>query len=180
MGDRATAVQFYHTGIEAASDRSKPEFLQHAFQQFSSAMYMDPTFATAAYQCGNNGSDLGHLHAAIACWSRALECEMPDTGPQGDSNAARAKVLCNLGWRLESIGQTMEALDVSEQAVKLDPNLAFAWLNLSIIQGRLGFTEKAVKSARLAYAIDPTNSSVEMGLAFALLFNRNLAEGFKH
>lgn len=143
-------------------------------------MYADPTFATAAYQCGNNGSDLGHLHAAIACWRRALECEMPDTGPQNDTNAARAKVLCNLGWRLESLGQTLEALDVSQQATKLDPNLAFAWLNLSIIQGRLGFTEQAVKSARLAYALDPTNSAVEMGLAFALLFNRNLAEGFKH
>jgi hypothetical protein len=180
MGDRKTAEQFYNAGVTSAADRSKPEFLQHSFQMFCSAVYADPTFGTALYQAGNNGSDLGHLHAAIACWRRALECEMPDTGPQGDSEAARAKVLCNLGWRLESIGQTMEALEVSERAVKLDPNLAFAWLNLSIIQGRLGFTEKAVKSARLAYALDPTNSAVEMGLAFALLFNRNLAEGFKH
>ena len=180
MGDRKAAEQFYNCGVDSASDRSKPEFLQHAFQQFQSACYADPTFGTGWYQCGNNGSDLGHLHAAIACWRRALECEMPNTGPQNDTNAARAKVLCNLGWRLESIGKTLEALNVSEQAVKLDPNLAFAWLNLSIIQGRLGLTEKAVKSAKLAYSLDPTNSSVEMGLAFALLFNRNLAEGFKH
>ena len=180
MGDRATAIQFYNTGVTSASDRSKPEFLQHAFQQFSSAMYMDPTFATAAYQCGNNGSDLGHLSAAIACWRRALECEMPDTAPQDNTDASRAKVLCNLGWRLESIGKTLEALDVSQEAVSLDPELSFAWLNLSIIQGRLGLTDLAVTSARKAFALKPNDATVEMGLAFALLFNRNLAEGFKH
>lgn len=179
MGDRATAIQFYNNGAAAASDRSAPEYLQHAFQIFSSAMYADPTFATAAYQCGNNASDLGHHPAAIACWRRALECEMPDSGDAG-SDAARSKVLCNLGWRLESTGKTLEALDASMQAVELDPKLAFAWLNLSIIQGRLGLTEKSVQSARTAFELSPKDATVEMGLAFALLFNRNLAEGFKH
>lgn len=180
MGDRATAVQFYNKGVASASDRTKPEYLQHAYQMFCSAIYADPTFATAAYQAGNNGSDMQHLPAAVACWRRALECEMPDTGPQNDTNAARAKVLCNLGWRLESLGKTMEALDMSLQAVELDPNLSFGWLNLSIVQTRLGLTTKAVESARRAFALSPTDATVEMGLAFALLFNRNLAEGFKH
>lgn len=180
MGDRATAEQFFNNGVLTVNDKSRPEYLQHAFQMFSSAMYADPTWATSAYQCGNNASDLKHLHAAIACWRRALECEMPDTGAQADTNAARAKVLCNLGWRLESLGRTMEALDATEQAAGLDPKLAFAWLNLSIIQTRLGMTEKAVRSARTAYELMPEDATVEMGLAFALLFNRNLAEGFKH
>ena len=180
MGDRETALQFYNQGVASAADRSAPEYLQHAFHMFCSAVYADPTFATGWYQAGNNGSDLGHHHAAIACWRRALECEMPDTGEQSDSNAARAKVMCNLGWRLESIGQTLEALDASVQATELDPNLSFAWLNLSIVQTRLGLTGKAVESARKAHELAPTDATVEMGLAFALLFNRNLAEGFKH
>lgn len=179
MGDRATAIQFYNNGAAAASDRSAPEYLQHAYQMFCSACYADPTFATALYQAGNNSSDLGHHPAAIACWRRALECEMPDTGDVG-SDAARAKVLCNLGWRLESTGKTLEALEASVAATELDPKLSFAWLNLSIIQGRLGFTEKSVQSARRAFELSPEDSTVEMGLAFALLFNRNLAEGFKH
>ena len=74
MADRKTAEMFFNNGAMAAQDRSKPEFMQHAFQQFSSAMHADPTWATAAYQVGNNASDLGHHHAAIAAWRRALEC----------------------------------------------------------------------------------------------------------
>lgn len=180
MGDRATAVQFYNAGVTSVADKSAPEYLQHGFQMFCSAVYADPTFATGWYQAGNNGSDLNHFHAAIACWRRALDCEMPDIGPQADTNAARSKVLCNLGWRLSSIGQTLEALTLSEQATTLDPNLPFAWLNLSIIQTQLGLTSKAAQSARKAFELTPADATVETGLALALLFNRELAEGFKH
>lgn len=179
MGDRKTAEQFFNNGVTAANDKSRPEYLQHAFQMFASAMAADPTWATAAYQCGNNASDLMMLPAAIACWRRALECEMPDVNDV-HQEASRAKVLCNLGWRLESVGQTEEAFNATIEAVRLDPKLAFAWLNLSIIQGRLGHTAESVRAARIAFELSPTNSTVEMGLAFALLFNRNLAEGFRH
>lgn len=178
MGDREHAQLLYNNGAQVVNDKSRPEYLQHAYQQFTSACYADPTWATAFYQAGNNASDLKHLHASIACWRRAAECKMPDHADTTD--ATRAKVYCNLGWRLETVGRTLEALDYTEQAVKLDPNLAFAWLNLSIIQGRLGLTDKSVKSARLAHSLAPEDSTIEMGLAFALLFNRNLAEGFKH
>jgi len=142
-------------------------------------MHADPTWATAAYQCGNNASDLMMLPAAIACWRRALECAMPNV-TDVHQEASRAKVLTNLGWRLESVGQTLAALEASLEATTLDPKLAFAWLNLSIIQGRLGLTAKSVESARKAFDLSPEDSTVEMGLAFALLFNRNLSEGFKH
>ena len=180
MADRETAIKFFNQAAASVGDRSKPEYLQHGYQLFCSAMHADPTWATASYQAGNNASDLNHLHAAIACWRRALECEMPDTGTQESTEAARAKVLCNIGWRLESLGQTLDALDYTEQAVGLDPALSFGWLNLSIIQTRLGLTDKAVRSARTAFELRPNDATVEMGLAFALLFNRNLAEGFKH
>lgn len=180
MGDRATALQFFNQAAETVNDKSKPEYLQHGFQLFSSAVYADPTFATGFYQAGNNGSDLQHLHAAVACWRRALECEMPDILPAETTDASRAKVLANLGWRLESIGHTAEALKVTQEAAALDPNLAFAWLNMSIVQVRLGQTAEGVVSARKAFALAPDNATIEVGLAFALLFNRNLAEGFKH
>jgi len=180
MGDRATAQMFFNNGAQSANDKTHPEYLQHAYQQFCSAVYADPTWATAAYQAGNNASDLKHYHAAVACWRRALECEMPDVNDHSITDAARAKVLCNLGWRLETVGQTKEALKCSLEATALDPKLAFAWLNLSIVQGRLGATQESVNSARKAFELSPQDSTIEMGLAFALLFNRNLAEGFKH
>ena len=180
MGDRALATTLFNQAAKSVNDRSAPEYLQHAYQLYCSAVYADPTFATGFYQAGNNGSDLNHLHAAVACWRRALECDMPIVLPSETTDASRAKVLCNLGWRLESIGQTQEALKVTQEAVALDPNLAFAWLNLSIVQVRLGQTAKGVESARLAYALSPEDATIEVGLSFALLFNRNLAEGFKH
>ena len=180
MGDRATAIQFFNTAVASSKDKSAPEYLQHAYQMFASAMYADPTFATAAYQAGNNASDLHQMYAAIACWRRALECEMPDVLPSESQEASRAKVLCNIGWRLESAGLTSEGLAATEEAVKIDPSLAFAWLNLSIIQARIGKMEEAVKSARKAFELKPNDATVELGLAFALLFNRNLVEGFKH
>ena len=180
MGDRVTATQFFNNGAQSANDKTHPEYLQHAYQQFCSAVYADPTWATALYQAGNNASDLKHYHAAVACWRRALECEMPDVNDHSITDAARAKVLCNLGWRLETVGQTREALKCSLEATALDPKLAFAWLNLSIVQGRLGATQESANSARKAFELTPQDSTVEMGLAFALLFNRNLKEGFKH
>lgn len=180
VGDRRTAEQFFNNGVTAANDKAHAEYLQHAFQMFSSACYADPTWGTAFYQTGNNCSDLQKLHSAIACWRRALECEMPDTGPQGSTEAARAKVMCNLGWRLESVGRTHEALKYTLAAVQIDPKLAFAWLNLSIVETRLGHLDLAVEAARKAYALMPDDATVEMGLAFALMFRRDLAEGFKH
>lgn len=180
MGDRRTAEMLFNQAVTSANDRSKPEYLQHAFQLFCSSVYSDPTWATALYQAGNNASDLNHLPVAVACWRRALECKMPLTNGHNETEASLGKVLCNLGWRLESVGETDEALVLSERAVELDPQLAFAWLNLSIVQTRLGRLAEAVESARKAHALSPENATIEMGLAFALLFNRQLADGFKH
>lgn len=180
MGDRAAAQLLFNQAASVVNDRSRPEFLQHAFQLFCSAVYTDPTWATALYQAGNNGSDLQHLDVAIACWRRALECELPDVNDNASTDASRAKVCCNLGWRLECMGRTEEALEFTERAIKLDPNLSFAWLNKSIVLGRIGRTQESVDCARKAHALSPEDSTIEMGLAFALLFNRNLAEGFKH
>lgn len=178
MGDRNTAIRFFNNAAAAIQDKSAPEYLQHGYQLFSSAMNADPTWADAAYQCGNNSSDLGHLHSAIACWRRALECEIP--GSADFAEVSRAKVLCNLGWRLECVGQTKEAYELAKQAVKLDPALSLAWVNLSIVETRLGYCEQAIASAKKAFSLAPADATVEMALAFALLFNRRLAEGFKH
>ena len=180
MGDRVTAEVFFRQAAETVADKSRPEFLTHSYQLFSSAMYADPTYAQASYQAGNNASDLNHPQAAIACWRRALECEMPDATPDESTDVSRAKVYCNLAWRLETIGRTEEAFFYGKKAVALDPHLAFAWLNLSVIQGRMNLTKEAVASARKAHKLRPDHSTAEMALAFALLFDRQLAEGFKH
>src|ERR1700675_1870430 len=129
MGDREHSSQLYNAGVTAINAKDNPEHLANAYQMFSAAVYADPTYGLAVYQAGNNASDLNQLPAAIACYRRALECE----NTQEDT----AKILCNLGWRLHSLGQTQEALACSLKAVELDPALVFPWLNLSLIYGLL-------------------------------------------
>ena len=172
MGDRASAVQFYNQAVTAAQDSSNPNHLQIAYQLFSSACMTDPTLGQAFYQSGNNNSDLNCLHAAIANWRRALQCEMTDE--------ERAKALVNLGWRLHSLGREQEALEASRAAIALQPNLALAWLNLSLIYGIMDDDIQSVLAARRAFELDPSDVHNEIALAFALLFAGSYQEGFKH
>lgn len=172
MGDRSHAAQLYNAGVAAINAHDNPQRLQHAFQCFVSACYADPLFGQALYQAGNNASDLNQLQTAIACYRRALECET--------TKEERAKIHCNLGWRLHSLGYTDEAFKHSMVAIELEPQLVYGWLNLSLIYGMLGKPDQGVVAARKAFDLAPTDPVVEMALAFALLFNHEFAEGLKH
>ncbi len=171
MGDRQHAIDLYNVGVTAANDKSHPGNLQHAYASHVSSVYADPTFGLGWYALGNDNSDLNHLHASVACWRRALECEMTDID--------RAKVLCNLSWRLHCLNQSEEAYRRAEQAIALDPMFELAWLCLSQIQQTWCDTKLAVKFARKALALNPNSSECKFNLAFALLFDRQFAEGFK-
>ena len=172
MGDRSAAINFYNTAVASANDKTYPENLSHSYQLFVSSCYADPTFGVAFYQTGNNNSELGHLPAAIACWRRALQCEMTDL--------EKAKVLSNLSWRLHTTGEIDEAVPLAFEATRLDPTLSHAWLNLALLHETMDDSEKAVEFARKAFDLDPTDSMMEMALSFALMFNRQFAEGLRH
>lgn len=171
MGDRKTATEFYNAAVTAANDKSQPSYLAHAYSMFSSACMVDPTFGSAFYQAGNNNSDLELLPAAVACWRRALQCDITDD--------ERGKLLVNMGWRLHSLGRTEEALRVTLKALKLNDKLALGWLNLSMIKGIMDDAKGSVKAARQAFETDPNDLHTHIALAFALLFDGQYAEGFK-
>lgn len=172
MGDRTTAIALYNQGVSAINDRSNPDYLKHAYQLFSSACLADPTYHHAFYQAGNNNSDLGLHDAAIACWRLALGCSPPSED--------EAKIKTNLGWRLFGRGELDEAMELSQVAAELDPKLVYAWVNLSLMHGINDQDVTSIECARKAFALDPNDPTVEMGLAFALLHGRRLREGFKH
>lgn len=191
MADRSSAIAFYNQGVGAVSDGSNPNRLAHAYQLFSSACLADTTWWEAWYQIGNTNSDMNLYPAAIACWRQALLCEM--------TTHERAKVLCNLGWRLHCLGQTEEAFACSTSAIELDPTVIYAWINLSLIHGIMGNSEQSVHFARQAFQLDQARASsraftpddpsvpadhidpiVEMALAFSLLFDGQYAKGFRH
>jgi tetratricopeptide (TPR) repeat protein len=174
VGNRAHAEQLHASAREAMADPNRSQALvDHAFASCCSACFADPTWWNAFYHQGNHEGDRGCHPAAIAHYRQALACDIPDARD-------RAKVLCNLGWRLHQVGQTEEAYDASRQAIEIDPELVYAWVNLSQICGTLGRPAEGVAAGQRAFALSPAEPTVELALAFALLFNHSFAAGLKH
>lgn len=179
MGNRESAIALFNAGVSASQDKGHSLAIMHAYNCFSSAVYADPTWWQAPYQAGNNAFDLAKTQGrsfftvGVACQRRALEAGPPP--------AERAKVLCNLGMLLYETGELEEAFSVSAEAAKLDPSLVSAWQNLSCIVGLWNRPQDAVNYARIALekSSDAERTLSEALLSFALLFNRNLAEGYK-
>lgn len=171
MGDRVAAQRLIAQAEESVKANTQATN-DHAYQLASSAAFADPTWGEGFYKNGNIACDLNKPEAAIACYRRALECEME---PE-----MKGMTLSNLGWQLHLIGKTREAHDILMQAVDVAPKLALPWLHLSTVHGTLDQTETAVSCARKLVELSPPGDALaEFGLSFALLFNRQFKEGLK-
>lgn len=173
MGNREAAQQFYSAGEQAAANnRNNSAGLTQAYANFVAAAYADPTWGQAHYAVGNNAADLGMHDAAIAAYRRSLECEHT---PQ---NAAR--VHCNIGWQLHIVGKTQEAFEHLSKSTDLDPTIPMAWCNLSMVHYTMNQTETAVSCAMKADELMPDDPTMQVNLAFALMHNRQFAEGLRY
>jgi hypothetical protein len=172
VGNRPEAIKFYNAAIEAHNDGTKnPNHLTSAYQLFSSACLMDPTFFEAWFQSGNNNSNLERYDAAIANWRCALECA--STLPE------RAMALVNLGWRLHSLGKTQEAFEATMAGLEADPTLHLGYVNLSMINGLFNNKQAMLDAAHKAYEMHPEDLNAQVSVAFANLYNGNYAEGLR-
>lgn len=160
---REEAVHFFNTALKV--QRQDPG---HAYRLFTSSVMVDQCFTEGWVAVSNANGDMGLLPASVAACRRALEC---------DPSNISARI--NLGQRLYHMGKMDEARLHTELALSVEPENAFAWCNLSIIQTSDGFTEEAVVSARRAFELSPSPIH-EFALAMALLNNEQWAEGFKH
>jgi hypothetical protein len=170
MGDRATALKFFNRAVDALNDKSNPNHASHSYQLFTSACLVDPSFGKGWFQNGNNTGDMNWLHSAIGYYRRAL-CGDVD-------KEERVKTLSNLSWRLHQIGEIEEALATARECVELDPLFAYGWVNLSVAEGKNRLASLA--AARKALELSPDDETCKFQIAFALLHNRNLQEGFKY
>lgn len=170
MGDRATAIQFFNQAVAAINDKSNVTNATTAYQLFVSACLVDPTYWNALYQLGNNNFDLKGVFSAVACWRRALECEL--------TNIERGSVLTNLSQGLNAFGCATEAIGYAEESCRLLPKNPLAWANLSAIYGTLRDTERSLQAAEEAHRIAPDDYNVQRAYSFALLFAGKLRQGF--
>jgi len=75
----------------------------------------------------------------------------------------------NLGMALHMAGKKREAIPELEDAVKLDPGLAPAWLFLGATRLQLGETTAAIKALKMALSLQPDHREARRMLADALL-----------
>ena len=64
----------------------------------------------------------------------------------------------NKGSALISCGRLEEALVACERALALDPNIAMAWMNKGIAQGKLDRFAEALAGLRARSRIEPATS----------------------
>lgn len=185
---RNQAIEFHNRALQTV--QADPTT---AYRLLCSAVTIDPSFAQGWYMMGNTTADLKMLPASIASFKRALELPVTDESG-GLTPDLRAKCLVNLSHRLMQDGRFDEACEWSGGALDyllINPHLdaegrAFAWTNaamLCLIEGDLG---AALANARKGYEYSQAAGGgeaapiVEMGLAFAQLFNGHYAEGLRH
>src|SRR5260370_41651304 len=82
------------------------------------------------------------------------------------SNNAGVKFI--FGMSLHVAGRKREAIPELEQAVKLDPQMAPAWLFLGTTRLQLGETVAAVKALRTVLELQPDQQQARQMLAGAL------------
>ena len=100
----------------------------------------------------------GHFQQAISLY-RELNKAVPNN----------PGLKLNLGMALHLAGKKREAIPELEQAVKLDPEMAPAWLFLGTTRLQLGETAAAVKPLRTVLELQPEQQQARQMLAGALL-----------
>ena len=171
MGDRPAALRMYNAAFEAVKNQNYKDWAVHAYGLLQSACIVDPTFGQAWADNANSNGDISRLHAAVACYRRALDGDL--------GTDKRIEVLSNTSWRLNQLGEFEEALSFAQRAVELGSEEAYPWVNLSQAHGAFGERVAALAAARKAYELKPGDTATQFNLAFALLFNEDYAEGFK-
>lgn len=187
MTPREQAISFYNQAMSSAIPAGD---MQMAYRLLSSATTVDPTFATGLVALGNACADLKLLPAAVAAYQMAVA--LPDGPAVGDMDKAlRVRALVHLGHRLYHSGRLTPAALAISAALILDGDEAFAYTNLSMVQSAWGADEAAIDMARKGWNLirdTPISTPedrkhramVQMGLAFALLFDGQIAEGLEH
>ena len=177
---RKQAIEFMNRGVEATvGSNGAPPNAQIGYQLIGSAIYADPTLAQAHYVMGNANGDLKLKSASVANYRRALQIE--PTGELGDLTLeTRAHLLCNMGHTLFHLGRHTEAMQRTMESIALCDTKAFTWCNKSLIHSVRGQDKAAIFAAEKAYSLEPTNATVEVALAFALLHAKEYQKGFKH
>ena len=145
---------------------------EEIYRALLSVVAADPDDCEAWMQLGMCATAAKLRPAAVAHYRRVVE------SPRA-TDEDRGRAYCNLGQQLFHLGQVDAAERATREALKIDAHMAYAWTNMSMVQTLRGDTKKGVAAAMRGFTLEP-GPETELGLAFALLFDRQWIAGLQH
>jgi tetratricopeptide (TPR) repeat protein len=133
-----------------------------AWESFRKACELFPTYGPAHYALAQVNRKLGRTEEAeqeLALYARHETVVPPSADPLRDQLRKldmRAAAHLERGVQLEQVGRLKDALAETEEALRLDPELVKAHINLLILYGRMGNREKAEEHFQAAVKLNPT------------------------
>ena len=153
-----TAEAYYGLGRIAVL-RGDPAAARESFRK---ACELFPTYGPAHYALAQVDRKLGKITDAeqeLALYAHHEAVVPPIDDPLRDQLRKldmRAAAHLERGLQLEQVGRLKDAIAETEEALRLDPSLIKAHINLLILYGRTGNREKAEEHYQAAVKLNPT------------------------
>ena len=158
-----TAQDYFRRGFRASSEGHT----QEAVKEYSKAIELDPSFASAYHNRGILYNKLGEQQKALDDYNKAIELD-----------PSYAHAYNGRGNVYSDLGEQQKALEDYNKAIELDPIHKFAYRNRGLLYSKLGNLEAAVKDYTQAIQLDPKykNAYLNRADAYSALGQESLAE----
>ncbi len=142
-----TAQDYFRRGFRASSEGHT----QEAVKEYSKAIELDPSFASAYHNRGILYNNLGEQQKALDDYNKAIELD-----------PSYAYAYNGRGNVYSDLGEQQKALDDYNKAIELDPSYAFAYNGRGNVYRGFGERQKA---------LDDYNKAIELDPSFAYAYN---------
>lgn len=156
-----------------------------AQQEFERALELFPRYGAAQFALAGllrRSGDAAGAARVLAGYERdklvVPPMEDPLMAAVSELNAG-ATSLISKGRRLESEGRLKEATEAHREAVRADPKMAQAWINLISLHGRQGEFAQAEEAFRKAVELEPNRGEAYYNFGVLCFGQEKLAEAKK-
>ena len=143
-----TAQDYFRRGFRASSEGHT----QEAVKEYSKAIELDPSFASAYHNRGILYNNLGEQQKALDDYNKAIELD-----------PSYAFAYNGRGNVYRGFGERQKALDDYNKAIELDPSFAYAYNGRGNVYSDLGEQQKALEDYNKAIELDPSFANAYNG-----------------